>query len=78
MIDNFLAHLQECSGKCVVILPENFGLWYPKFACGVKKVIRLSEVGSRGAVLCFKKNAFHLLPCKYAMIAALLDYSSVV
>ena len=26
MIDNFLAHLQECSGKCVVILPENLNL----------------------------------------------------
>ena len=78
MIDNFLAHVQECSGRCVVILPENFGLWYPKFVCGVKKVIRLSEVGARGAVLCFKKNAFHPLPCKYALIAALLDYSAVM
>ena len=62
MIDNFLAHLQECSGRCVVILLENFGLWYPKFVCGtrVQKVICLSKVGSKGAVLCFWKEKMHL------------------
>ena len=75
MIDNFLSHLQECSGTCLVILPENFGLWYPKFSCGVRKVVRLSEIGSVSVVLCFKRNGFHPLNSKFAMIAALLDFS---
>ena len=31
MMDIFIAHLQECNGKCVVILPDIMGLWFPKY-----------------------------------------------
>ena len=76
LIGNFLAHLQKCAGKCVVILPESFGLWYPRFMCGVREVKKLSEPHSKSVLLCFKKNGFHPFVSKFVMIAALLDYSS--
>ena len=31
MIDIFIANLQDCNGKCVVILPDIMGLWFPKY-----------------------------------------------
>jgi len=75
MIDLFLSLLQSSDGVCVVILPENFGVWYPKFKVGVKKVVRLSEANSKGVLLTFKNKSFRPFVSKYAMIAALLDFS---
>ena len=75
MIDLFLSFLQYSAGSCLVILPENFGIWYPKFRVGVKKVVRLSEANSKGVLLTFKANSFRPFVSKYAMIAACIDFS---
>ena len=74
MIDLFLSFLQYSAGSCLVILPENFGIWYPKFRVGVKKVVRLSETNSKGVLLTFKANSFRPFVSKYAMIAACIDF----
>ena len=51
LIGNFLAHLQKCAGKCVVILPESFGLWYPRFMCGVGSSVGKADVEFEGGWL---------------------------
>ena len=75
MIDIFLAHLQECKGTCVVILPQTMGLWFPKYKISVKKVVCLAKAHSSNVLLCFKNNAFQPFKSAYPMLAALLDFS---
>ena len=43
--------------------------------CGVREVKKLSGPHSKGVLLCFKKNGFHPFISKFAIIAALIDYS---
>ena len=75
MIDTFIAHLQNCNGKCVVILPDIMGLWFPKYKIGLRKSKRLAERHSSSILLCFKNNSFHPFRSKFPVVAALLDFS---
>ena len=74
MIDLFLSFLQCSAGLCQVLLPESFGVWYPKFRVGVKKVVRLSEANSKGVLFTFKANGLRPFVSRYAMISAFIIF----
>ena len=61
--------------KCVVILPDIMGLWFPKYKTGLRKCTRLAESYSSNILLRFKSNAFHPFRSKFPIVAALLDFS---
>ena len=77
MIDLFLAHLLECRGRCLMVLPEFHGPWFPKFLLGrvSSSVVKLSSPNRKGVLLTFKRNSFVPFISKYAMIAAIVDFS---
>jgi len=77
MIDLFLAHLLECRGRCLMVLPEFHGPWFPKLILGrvSSSVVKLSSPNRKGVLLTFKRNSFVPFISKYAMIAAIVDFS---